>query len=72
MLETELGEPRTYKLINDVLIIKRVQRGTPKVTRIPLADDPKPEVFPKNSKLDLVKRIGGYCFVNRGEPTEII
>ena len=59
-------------LINNILIIKHVQRLVSQVARIPLADDPKPEVFPENSEFNLVKRIGGYCFVYWSEPTEII
>ena len=73
LLETVPGEPRTHKFINDILIVKHVQLHPAQVTRlIPLADDPKPEVFPEDSKLNLVERIGRYCFVNWCKVTEIV
>jgi len=73
LLETVPGESRTRESVNNVLIVERVQLiATQVARRVPLADNPKPDVFPENSELDLVERIGRYCFIDRCEVTEIV
>ena len=64
-LETILGELGAHKFIGGVLFVECIQLVPTKVARvITLADNPKPEMFSENPKLNLVERIGRYCFVN--------
>lgn len=72
--EAVLGEfVNSYHADMNVLIIKFVQSFTTQVTEnISLANDPRPEMLPVDSQLDLMEKIGGYRLINRCELAEII